>query len=378
MRYGMQAVADKVNRAGGVCGRKLELKLVDDGWDYTRGGDFIRNLVQNDKVFALAVVPSSEGLLNVSKEGYLQAQKVPVVGSDGMLINQYTDPYIWPVAASTVSTMHIMAKQAFDAGVTRFGIVYETTYHFGIEGAYAFNAAVKRLTGSDIEGYSDPFKSPKCEKLFCGIPAASQYNSELNTFTGACKPLTDPTHCQFVALLLEPTTALNWMRNGSTKVKPTPDQNFNVAGPQPLFTYDFAKSCGDICDQMMLWTGFFPPLGDYLTRPPVATFVEDVKAASRSADYNNTFVQGGYLGMQLLVHALRQVGPNLTRESLRAVLDTTDFDFGLSASLKWRKGNHFANTRMRAFSIQYKSGAIGWRDMQIELEDPWVGQDGGH
>ncbi|HEX9968535.1 MAG TPA: ABC transporter substrate-binding protein, partial [Acidimicrobiales bacterium] len=330
------------------------------------------------KVFALAVVPSSEGLLNVSKQGYLKAQKVPVVGSDGMLINQYTDPYIWPVAASTVSTMHIMVKQAHDAGARRFGIVYETTYHFGIEGASAFNAAVKRITGSDVEGYSDPFRSPKCDRLFCGIPAGGQYNSELNTFKTACKTVNEPDHCDFVALLLEPTTALNWMRNAGDFMNPKPEVRFNVAGPQPLFTYDFAKSCGQACNQLTLWTGFFPPLGDYLTRPAVATFVEDVKGASRSADFNNSFVQGGYLGMQLLAKALRDVGPNLTRENLRAVLDNMDFDFGLSAPMKWRQGNHFANTRMRAFSIQFKSGTVGWRDMEIELEDPWVGQDGGH
>jgi hypothetical protein len=32
---------------------------------------------------------------------------------------------------------------------------------------------------------------------------------------------------------------------------------------------------------------------------------------------------------------------------------------------------------MRAFSIQYKSGFSGWRDEQVEIDDPWVGQDSG-
>ena len=137
VRYAMLAVVNKVNRAGGICGRQIDLKLVDDGWDFQRGGDYIRNLVEQDKVFALSVVPSSEGLKNVSDAGYLRSHHVPVVGSDGMLIHQYTDPYIWPVAASTISTMHIMAKEAYDKGARMFGIVYDRTYHFGLEGAYA-------------------------------------------------------------------------------------------------------------------------------------------------------------------------------------------------------------------------------------------------
>jgi len=377
VRYGMQAVVDKTNRAGGICGRKLSLKLIDDGWSFQQGADFIRDLVEQDKVFALAVVPSSEGLKNVSDSGYIDSQKVPVVGSDGMLINQYRDPYIWPVAASTVSTMHIMVQQAHDAGATEFGIVYETSYHFGIEGAYAFNAAVKRVTGHDIDGYSDPFSHPQCEARFCGIPSGSQYTKELDTFNRSCKTPGTAGACQYVALLLEPSTALSWMSGGGSNVAPRPDVNYNVAGPQPLFTYDFAKSCGATCDQMQLWTGYYPPLGDFLGRPAVSTYVNDIKAASSSADYNNSFVEGGYVGMELVVKALQAVGPNVTRQNLRAVLDNFTFDSGLTAPLTWRPGNHFANTHMRAFSIQYKSGTVGWRDMQKEISDPWVGQDGG-
>jgi len=105
--------------------------------------------------------------------------------------------------------------------------------------------------------------------------------------------------------------------------------------------------------------------------------VADVHQASASADTNNSFVEGGYAGMELLVKALQAVGPNLTRERLKAVLDAMDFDSGLSPPLHWRSGNHFANVTMQAFTMQYKSGFAGWRDDQIVMSDPWVGQDGG-
>jgi branched-chain amino acid transport system substrate-binding protein len=370
VRYAMQAVTDKVNRSGGVCGRQLKLKLVDDGWDYQRGGEYIRNLVEGDKVFALAVVPSSEGLKNAADGGYLKAQKVPVVGTDGMLFSQYNDPYIWPVAASTISTMHIMAKHAYDQGARQFSIVYETSYHFGLEGAFAFNAAVQRLTGSGIPGYVNPLKNPQCNERFCGIKAgAPSYASEINKFNSACgqgKP------CDFTALLLEPATAVTWMKGGARSPSPT----LRMGGPQPLFTASFGQDCGAACDGLVLWTGYLPPLGDYLGLPAVSEYVNTIKNANSSADFNNSFVEGGYVGMNLLVKALKDVGPNLTRENLMKVLDNTDWDSGLSAPLKWRAGNHFANIRMKAFSIQYKSGFAGWRDEQVSLDDPWVGQDG--
>jgi len=323
-------------------------------------------------VFALAVVPSSEGLLNVSKAGYLDQQKVPVVGSDGMLISQYEDPYIWPVAASTISTMHIMVKQAYDAGQRQFAIVYESTYHFGIEGAFAFNAAVKRVTGSDIPGYVNPLQTPQCKERFCGISAGqSSYNGNIQSFNSAC---TSGTNCDFIALLLEPATATTWMKGGGLV-----RDDIRLAGPQPLFTHDFGSACGNPCNSMWLWSGYLPPLGDYLSQPAVSTYVNDIKAVSSTADYNNSFVEGGYVGMELVVKALQAAGPNLTRAGLKSALDSMTFDSGLTAApLTWKAGNHFANVHMQAFSMQFKNGFNGWRDERSSLDDPWVGQDSGH
>lgn len=369
-RYAMIAVKNRVNRAGGICGRRLELVLRDDGWDFQRGGDFIRNLVEQEKVFALAVVPSSEGLLNVSKAGYLKAKRVPVVGSDGMLIHQYTDPYIWPVAASTISTMHIMVQHAAKAfGAKNFGIVYESTYHFGIEGAYAFNQSVRRVTGASVPGYTNPLTSPGCSKRFCGISAtAANYNREIETFNNAC--FTEPK-CDFVALLLEPATALAWIKGGAIM----PPDGFRMGGVQPLFTRNFGEECRERCHQLVLWTGYDPPIGGDLGRTAMRAYVDDVRGASGSADYTNTFVEGAYVGMGLLERALRAIGPDLTRARLKAVLDSMTYASGLTSALSWRAGDHFANVTMRAFSIQYRDRFAGWADERAEVADPWVGKD---
>ncbi len=368
-RYGMLAVANEVNRSGGICGRKLDLSLVDDGWDFRQGGDFLRNLVEDRKVFALAVVPSSEGLKNVSDAGYLAEQRIPVVGTDGMLINQYTDPFIWPVSASTISTMHIMVKQAYDAGARRFGIVYEHTYHFGLEGAYAYNEAVKRVTGAEVPGYASPLADPRCDERFCGIAAAqASYGTEIQTFNNACL---SGQRCDFVALLLEPATALTWMTGGSI----TPADGIRMAGPQPLFSRSFAEECGTRCHNMWLWTGFHPPIGGNLGKPAVKRYVDAIRATTSSADVTSTFLQGSYVGMRMLVQALREVGPDLTRERLIAALDSMRLDTGLSAPLSWRPGNHFANATMEAWSIQYKDRFSGWADQRVSMRDPWVGKD---
>jgi ABC-type branched-subunit amino acid transport system substrate-binding protein len=365
VRTGMTTVLNKVNKAGGICGRRLELILRNDSWDAQRGQQYIKNFVEGDKVFALAVVPSSEGL--DSSDAYIKQQKVPVVGTDGMLKRQYLNPWIWPVATSTISVMHVMAKDAGDRGAENFGIVFDAKYHFGVEGAYAFNQAVKRLTGHDIAGFDPSLKS--CKERFCGIqPSKPSYATEANSFNDSCYK--QAPVCDFVALLLEPDTALSFQRE-----TPPSTPRLGFGGAQPLFTRDFAEGCKAICDGMWVWTGYNPPIETLASQPGVATYVNEVHAESPSADVANQFLEGGYHGMGLLVAALQKVGPNLTRANLRTVLDSMTYDTGLSTPLTWRAGNHFANVTAQGFEIQYKQSFNGWRQRTGFLKDPWVGQD---
>lgn len=366
VRIGMKAVLNKVNRAGGICGRKLDLILRNDSWSADRGNTFIQNFVEGEKVFALAVVPSSEGLR--AAKTYIRDKKVPVVGTDGMLIHQYRNPWIWPVATSTISTMHIMAKNAHERGSQHFGIVYDSNYHFGVEGAYAYNEAVKRLTGRGVDGYS---AEGGCRQRFCGIqPGKASYATEANTFNSDCYSNQAKPRCDFVAFLLEPQTAVSFM-SATRPANPV----VGMGGAQPLFTRGLAENCKAQCDGMWVWTGYNPPIEALASQPAVAQFVNDIRQESATADIANQFLEGGYVGMSLLVEALKRTGSNLTRDSLRQTLDNMTFDSGLSSPLTWRPDNHFANVSAQAFEIQYKQSFSGWRQKTGFVKDPWVGQD---
>lgn len=353
----LQAMVNKTNRQGGVCGRLLSLKMVDDGWDAATGQKYIGNFIA-EGVFALAVSPSSEGLDAAIRNGDIRKAGIPVVGADGMLISQYTDPWVWPVAASTITSMHVMAKNAADRGAKTFGIVYDKSYHFGVEGASAFRGAIRRMFGSTASIKADI----GVEK---GQPS---YKNDVDRFNSRCDP------CDFVAMLLEPPTALQWIRDGASfGGMPTG----GTGGPQPLFVDSFARTCGQPCNGLWVWTGYTPPIPPFDDLPAVSTYVNDVRAHSSTVDVNNPFVEGGYLGMQLLVKALERVGPNLTRARLRAALDSMSLNDGLTVPLTWKPGNHFANSSVQAFSAVMNNGSFEkWRYEQTGwLADPWVGLD---
>jgi ABC-type branched-subunit amino acid transport system substrate-binding protein len=350
---GMRAVVQKVNQAGGICGRILDLTLRDDGWDAQRGQLFLRNWIQ-EGMFALPVVPSSEGLGAAILSRDIGDPGIPVVGSDGMRIDQYEEPWVWPVATATVSTMRSMAKYAFDVkGARSFGIVFDNRFKFGVEGADAFKRFVEGLPGASL-------------KAFVPIePTQSSYSSEIQKFNEGC----GGDGCDTVALLLVPSTAETWIAGGpqfGTKL---------TSGAQTLFNKRFAENCKSACDGMFVWTGYTPPIGALASTPGVAEFVRDVKAVDPTVDETNAFLQGSYLGMRVFVDALQRVGPDLTRQRLRETLDALDFPTDLASVLRWRPGQHHANVGARAFSIVVSNNAFaGFRDEQTGwVADPELG-----
>ncbi|MGH2753009.1 MAG: ABC transporter substrate-binding protein [Actinomycetota bacterium] len=364
VRFAMEAVRERINRAGGICGRQLEIQYVDDGWNPQTGSQYLRNFIQ-EGIFAIPVAPSSEGLRVVIDSGDIDAAQIPVVGTDGMLEDQYTkpdgsaQPWVWPVAAATVSSARVMAQEAYKRGARDFSIVFEKNYRFGVEGAKAFNDYVRKLTGKSVAGYNT---ENSCQQNYCGINGGnSNYGGDAANFEEG----------DFVALFMEPTTALNWMRDPN--VKAAKDVKYGYGAAQPLFTRGFANSCGAKCHGMQVWTGFRPPIESYANDPAVKEYVQELKRTKPDADEFNAFTEGGYVGMLLLESALKRVGPDLTRARLKAALDSTCLDTGLliKGKLCYSPSNRYANIYMQGFQIQYSGTFAGWRSGPI-LRDPGV------
>jgi ABC-type branched-subunit amino acid transport system substrate-binding protein len=342
----MKAVIDKVNNAGGICGRQLKLKVDNDGFDSAAGLRIIRNYIAED-YFALPVTPSAEGLGSAILNGEIDKAGIPVIGTDGMRREQYTDPYVWPVASATVTAMRVMAKYAYtNRNARTFAIVYDQKYKFGVEGKDAFEGEVKALGGTIVSGGVVPLN-----------PDDNAYGSVINKFNSDVCNRT----CDMVALLLLPETAKKWLQgNANLGTKYT-------AGAQTLFTDSFAQDCvqlrGNECNAFAVWTGYNPPIGPLATRADVADYVKDVRAEKPSIDVNNQFVEGAYLGMSVFVEALKRVGPALTRDRLRAVMDEMTYSSDLSSPLTWKQKSHSANIRSQSFAMTVSQGTFrGWSD----------------
>jgi ABC-type branched-subunit amino acid transport system substrate-binding protein len=366
---GMRAAINKVNQAGGICGRHVSLSTVNDGWEGPAGATAISNYINSGNVFALVGEPDSEGLQAATIAGTIDRASIPVVGTDGMLRSQYNDPWIWPVAASTVTNMHVVAQYAKQHGAHKVAIVYDNVYKFGQEGAGAFKAEVQRLAGSTLGMGST------CEQGFCGIdPGSSDYSTEVTSFNKFCTSSSSTGKCDIVVMLLEPQPMTKWMQN---------EQNCSCSwygtlmGGEPLFDDNLANTCAQDCAGMVVWTGYKPDIQPFDSEPAVYTYAQSLKATCPSCDPHNEFTEGAYLGTQLFIAACQKVGASLTRAALQKTLNTETFDLGLSQPLHYGSAlPHLANIQMAAFSDNATGSFNGWGYMRTGfISDPAPGQD---
>ena len=144
MRQGILAAFDDANRHGGISGRTLELKSLDDGYEPEKTVEATQKIIDEDKVFAMigAVgTPTSK-----ASQPIATAAKVPFIGpftGAEFLRNPY-NRYVVNVRASyfqeTEAWIEHLTK---DLGITKIAILYQDDA-FGLAGLEGVQRALAK------------------------------------------------------------------------------------------------------------------------------------------------------------------------------------------------------------------------------------------
>src|SRR5471030_2247153 len=144
MREGILAAFEEANRAGGIQGRKLELKSVDDGYEPERTIEATKKIIAEDKVFALVGpvgTPTSKAGQPIATEA-----KVPFIGpftGAEFLRNPY-NRYVVNIRSSyfqeTEAWIEHLTK---DIGITKIAILYQDDA-FGLAGLEGVKKAMAK------------------------------------------------------------------------------------------------------------------------------------------------------------------------------------------------------------------------------------------
>jgi ABC-type branched-subunit amino acid transport system substrate-binding protein len=142
MTAGAKACFDYVNKRGGVHGRSIVLKSLDDGYDAKRAAANARKLITEQKVFALAFArgtPTSEAMVPVVNE-----LKVPLIGVGTGSQSLYDPPnrYVFNVRAKYRDEAMRIIDHLATVHVERIALLYQNNA-FGKDGMVGYEKGLR-------------------------------------------------------------------------------------------------------------------------------------------------------------------------------------------------------------------------------------------
>lgn len=305
---GTRALFNRINAEGGVAGKKLELVVLDDGYEPNRTLESYNKLVNEEKVFALLTLFGSPNTQAIMPK--LEKDDVPLIGP--IVSANITDPpkkNIFMLRANGLDEAEQLVQHLIDdLSVRDVGVFYQDD-PFGKSGLYG---TIKTLGKYGIE-----FKT-KGSYARNQPPAEDAYKSFL-----ADKP------SAVVLSGLSPATNMFLKKTAEKGYKPI------YLGGNPVSSAAFIADATEA--KVSYFAATSTPNPDDTSFELIRNFRTDMKASGYPADQN--FSVEAYMNATVMVDALKTVGKEITRQGLRDAFEKMDKSIG-GVHFKFSKENH--------------------------------------
>jgi len=299
IRNGALAYFRKVNDAGGVHGRRIELVTLDDGNQVPRAEANTKKLVEDEPVFALFGYPSAT--LSRPALPFVEKHHVPFIGpftgADPMRV---FNKYVYNIRASYADELEKIVDHFQSLGVKRFSIVY----YDDVVGRENLTAVERALKKRNLDAVSKAaFKDRAKPDIDAGLKEVAKGSPDVVILTTLFKASAD-----FIRLAQKSGVGAQMASN-------------SFPGASPL-----AKELGKDGAGVIVATVVPPPTKRSL--PLVQEYQAAIEKQLGKKEYSFTSLEA-YIGAKVMVEAMRKSGPRLTREAFMRELDAMkDYDAG--------------------------------------------------
>ncbi len=299
MRQGILAAFDAANRSGGVFGRTLELKSLDDGYEPEKTVEATKKIIDEDKVFALVGAVGTP----TAKAGQpiAAAARVPFIGpftGAEFLRNPYSR-YVVNVRASyfqeTEAWIEHLTK---DLAISKIAILYQDDA-FGLAGLEGVQRAMSKRNMSLVASGTFKRNTTAVKTALLDIMKAQP---EAVVTVAPYKPV-----AEFIKLAHQVKLDAIFVA-------------ISFVGSDSLAAELANQGAGVIVSQVV-------PFPWDTSLPVVASYQNAIAAADPNAKPGFVSLEG-YLVGRLVVEALERINGEPTREGLLAAIGEKPFDLG--------------------------------------------------
>ena len=299
MREGILAAFEEANRAGGINGRKLELKSIDDGYEPEKTIEATNKAIKEDKVFALVGAVGTP----TSRAGQpiATAAKVPFIGpfTGAEFLRNPFNRYVVNIRASYFQETEAWVEHLTnDLGVTRIAILYQDDA-FGLSGLAGVKKAMEKRNLSLVaEG---TFKRNTIA-IKSALLEIMKSQPQAVVTVGPYKPI-----ATFIKLARQ-------LKVDATFVA------ISFVGSDSLAQELGSEGAGVVVSQVV------PFPGDK-SLPVVASYHSALAAVNEKSKPGFVSLEG-YLAGRLVVEAIRRIPGEPTRDAFLDAIEREPFDLG--------------------------------------------------
>ena len=325
MQLGAKTYFDAVNAAGGVRGKKIVLRTLDDGYEPPRAEANTKKFVEDGDVLALfgyVGTPTSAASIPVASKA-----KMPFFGAftGAELLRTPINRYVFNVRASYFDETEAIVRQMTQGGVTKIAVFHQNDSY----GQAGLAGVERALTKRQLQVVA----KATVERNSTDVAAA------VATMLAA-KP-------EVIIMVSAYGSCSEFIKQVKAKELPTRFVNVSFVGTKPL-----AAALGAAADGVMISQVMPPPTANKF--PVVVEYQRALKAAGVT-DFSYTSLEG-YIAAKVMVEALRR-GGDASREALIKALESMrNVDVG-GFNVSFGPDNHNASTFVE-LTVLNKKGEV--------------------
>ncbi len=325
MQLGAKTYFDQINAAGGIRGRKIVLKTLDDGYEPPRAEANTKQFVEDGDVLALfgyVGTPTSAASIPLATKA-----KVPFFGAftGAELLRTPLNRYVFNVRASYFDETETIVRQMTQGGVTKIAVFYQNDSY----GQAGLAGVEKALAKRNLQIAAKATVERNSTDVAAAVAAML-----------AAKP-------EVIVMISAYSSCAEFIKQAKAKQLATQFVNVSFVGTRAL-----AKALGPAADGVMISQVMPPPTANKFA------LIVDYQSALRAAgvnDFSYTSLEG-YVAARVFVEALRR-GGDASREALiRALESLRNVDLG-GFAVTLSPDNHNAS-RFVEMTVLNKAGEV--------------------